>query len=414
VIVRWATRFPSGGTPDPFVMRVLRPIGGWLTGVLTSPQLMPASDGSITELDRPTNMPVRAGDLIGVDLDEGEEVGIAPHATFDSESSLFTPLLSDGKTRAPTDSGPDDFELLFNARIEPDADRDGYGDETQDRCPELAAEHRLHCRGPTVRLDLPSTSVPFPVVAGSGFRLGVSVRNSERFEYRNVSLTITLPPELSIVSVSTPCRTRPHGGTCPLGTVSGGGSIDLAVNLRATRPGGLPCLLDPPLPCVAVAAQANWTASDTRPATASTLVRILADGACANRLAEYRSGDDRLTGTLAGDRMLGTARHDTFVGGAGDDCLLGRNGNDVLRAGAGRDRLSGGLGPDRLFGDTGSDHLTGGPGRDRIEGGPGKDVIRAVDGRRDLVRCGPGHDRARIDAVDSVARCERVRRARRR
>ena len=34
------------------------------------------------------------------------------------------------------DSGSYDYELLYNASIEPDTDRDGFGDVTQDACPE--------------------------------------------------------------------------------------------------------------------------------------------------------------------------------------------------------------------------------------------------------------------------------------
>jgi hypothetical protein len=94
---------------------------------------------------------------------------------------------------------------------------------------------------------------------------------------------------------------------------------------------------------------------------------------------------------------------DVLVGGAGADLLLGRGGADVLRGLAGNDRLAGGRGDDLL---------AGGSGLDRLEGGPGDDVLRARDGRRDAVVCGPGRDRVVADTLDRIAvGCERVARA---
>ncbi|HKG36596.1 MAG TPA: hypothetical protein VKA89_09185, partial [Solirubrobacterales bacterium] len=114
-------------------------------------------------------------------------------------------------------------------------------------------------------------------------------------------------------------------------------------------------------------------------------------GRCANRKAGG-PGPDRLRGTRFGDR------------------LLGRGGGDSLRGFGGRDCLNGGRGRDRLRGGKGADLLRGGPGRDVSRGGPGRDVLRARDGRPDLVDCGRGRDRARVDREDVVRRCERVRR----
>jgi hypothetical protein len=408
VIVRWEMR--SLGFPDPLEMRVLRPApGGQLTGVRTSAVFSTSSDGSVTGLR--TNMPVQAGDLIGVDLDDGEQVAIHSHATFDSESSVFAPYLADGVTRAPTDTGADDFELLFNARIEPDADRDGYGDETQDRCPEAAPEHSHRCIGPRLLIGAPPLSPPPVVVAGEDFRLHVSLRNWDRSAtYTNVVLGIALPPEVEAGVPPPPCRLESTRITCFLGTVTTGTEIGIDLPFRAGRPGTAKCVLDRRYPCAVIGAEANWGPPGTRPRSAHTEVRVLARGACANRLARYRTAEDRLVGTFAGDRMLGGARDDIFLGDAGNDCLFGRKGNDILRAGSGRDRLSGGPGLDAIYGDAGRDRLAGGAGRDRLDGGLGNDVVNAVDRKLDLVRCGPGRDRARVDAADSVAGCERVRR----
>ena len=103
----------------------------------------------------------------------------------------------------------------------------------------------------------------------------------------------------------------------------------------------------------------------------------------------------------------GSAGPNVLVGGPLGDRLFGLAGNDLLRGRAGNDRLDGGRGRDRVFGDNGADLLIGGPGRDRLVGGRGGDRIRARDGERDVIDCGPGRDRVSADRVDRVGRsCE--------
>jgi hypothetical protein len=101
------------------------------------------------------------------------------------------------------------------------------------------------------------------------------------------------------------------------------------------------------------------------------------------------------SGTAKADRMSGTAGNDVLYGLGGADVLLGLRGNDVLNGGRGADVLDGGPGADRLF------------------GGPGNDTLRARDGRRDFVDCGPGRDSAIVDRLDRVSGCEVVKRPKR-
>lgn len=124
----------------------------------------------------------------------------------------------------------------------------------------------------------------------------------------------------------------------------------------------------------------------------------LGPGGCANEL-RGTGGGDRLKGTGAGDLVFGLGGDDLIRGLAGGDCLVGDDGDDRLRGGGGADRLTGGAGADRL---------RGGGGVNRYDAGPGSDVVDAVNGRRELVSCGGGEDRARVDRVDSVGGCERV------
>jgi hypothetical protein len=106
---------------------------------------------------------------------------------------------------------------------------------------------------------------------------------------------------------------------------------------------------------------------------------------------------------VASRTLAGNARANRITGTAGADLIYGLGGNDTL---------NGGKGNDVLYGGTGNDTLVGGLGRDRLFGGPGNDVLRARDGRRDVVDCGPGRDVAYVDRLDRVSGCEKVVRKR--
>jgi Ca2+-binding RTX toxin-like protein len=100
-----------------------------------------------------------------------------------------------------------------------------------------------------------------------------------------------------------------------------------------------------------------------------------------------------------GRRIVGTRGNDYLVGGPYDDVIYGLGGNDTIHGGAGYDTIYGGAG---------NDVLDGGPGRDHIYGGPGSDTILAADNEPDVIDCGPGNDKATVDAFDVTKNCEDV------
>jgi Ca2+-binding RTX toxin-like protein len=126
----------------------------------------------------------------------------------------------------------------------------------------------------------------------------------------------------------------------------------------------------------------------------------LAPGGCARRRV----------GTASGETLNGTPGHDLILGLGGFDLLRGRSGHDCLIGGTGADRLFGNGGRDRLTGGRGDDLLVGGRGVNRYDAGAGRDRVQAANGRAELVSCGTGRDRARVDRRDRVRNCERVTR----
>jgi hypothetical protein len=406
VIVGWTAQVPSGH--GIIGLRALRPVAGGALASVGAPRLVfPEPHGRVATSAR---VLVRKGDLIAVDLDDGEEIGVAPHASVDSASHSFFPQLGASETRPPSQTDSDDFEMLFNAIVEPDADRDGYGDETQDDCPQLA-ETRNRCLG-TASLGVsasgqgtqPKTQTAI-VLAGERARVTASV-GSFANRLPNVVVTFTLEPELRAVAASAPggCTIAAQRVICTVGQVAARKSGAATIELQALRPGKHRFFPgSPPLTKFDVTA----TTGLPRDVPArSGHIRVLATGSCANP-NEITDFDPE---SFGGDRLVGGPDIDRVNGLGGGDCIFGKGHDDRLGGGDGDDRLVGGPGDDILRGEGWDDVLIGGPGRDRLEGGADDDRIAAVDRERDLVRCGSGRDRATVDTVDSVSGCERVKR----
>jgi Ca2+-binding RTX toxin-like protein len=137
VVVRWRVRGGSG----ELGFRVLDEGANddVATGAGTDTETLPGAppgDPAVRTFD--ARLPIGAGDRIGVDHADNASVG-ARSTTAGATVDQWNPRLPDGTTR--TAEGPDtNAELLLNADIEPDQDRDGLGDETQDPYPHLAGD----------------------------------------------------------------------------------------------------------------------------------------------------------------------------------------------------------------------------------------------------------------------------------
>ena len=129
VVVRYRVQFGSWGTVR---LRILRPSGGGAFSVVGSGTPQPI--GTVfDEVLRPfdARVPISPGDRIGIDADYSARMTTIAGATI----SYWAPIKSESDpASAPTALGGSSHALAFNADIEPDADRDVFGDETQDQC----------------------------------------------------------------------------------------------------------------------------------------------------------------------------------------------------------------------------------------------------------------------------------------
>jgi Ca2+-binding RTX toxin-like protein len=123
-------------------------------------------------------------------------------------------------------------------------------------------------------------------------------------------------------------------------------------------------------------------------------------------------GNDKLDGGDGNDSVFGAGGKDKLTGGTGKDKLSGGDGNDTLGGGDGNDTLDGGKGNDKLDGGKGNDKLTGGAGINKYTGGDGNDSVNARNGKKETIDCGGGKkDSATVDKADVVKSCETVKRA---
>jgi uncharacterized repeat protein (TIGR01451 family) len=340
----------------------------------------------------PTQIPVATGDKFGM------KVLGNPVMTYTGVGADNVGFIADGAqgdTVSESFSGSGRMNLA--ATLEPDADGDGFGDETQDQCPSEVSTH-----GSCADLAIEVRATPQPVLRGGTIAYTVTVRNtSTTVGARNVTARLSVPPSNPLLprTVSTAaCSTgvSPSGDFmgCDFGNLGPGASSSVTVSSSA-----------PDLGRIQVGASVSHSAVDPNPsnnaASATTDVTYDAVRHCAAaNLSVGTDGNDRLTATKFSDPIYSGKGNDVVFGLGGNDCIFAEAGNDRVNAGAGNDRVDGGPGRDRIL---------GGSGRDRIFGRAGNDRIDASDRTHDTVDCGPGRDTVIARRGDRLRHCERVR-----
>jgi hypothetical protein len=133
VITRWSIDNLTGIAPgaSPQALQVYRRDGALSFNLVAQTGETPLAAGLNTI---PTRLPVQAGDRLGIH-------GATTTMYCDSESesdviAFFEGSLQPGETQLFQLDKP--FRIPVRAVIEPDADNDGFGDETQDACPQSA------------------------------------------------------------------------------------------------------------------------------------------------------------------------------------------------------------------------------------------------------------------------------------
>jgi hypothetical protein len=150
VITRWRVRGGSAG--GTFALRVIRQTGASdFVAVGTS---APGDVVAGTENSFATRLPIRSGESIGLDIPGAANTPAVSTVTGQPAGTGFAayvPRLVDNAAAVPPLGVVAGELALVNADVEADADKDGFGDETQDLCPTDATKQG-DCAAPSADL----------------------------------------------------------------------------------------------------------------------------------------------------------------------------------------------------------------------------------------------------------------------
>jgi hypothetical protein len=199
VVVRWRVRTGLGSVAQPAQLRVVRRDPGLRSVAESAPVTLP---GGPAVAEFATRLPIAAGDGIGIDCCSLEPAVISRPLDTAVALSVFPPL-----SRPSAFVTTEDEEVTLNADIEPDADRDGFGDETQDGCPAGAAT-----AGPCpVAAPVPVQPVAAPAPAPRLTGLALAPRAFRR----STTVSFTLSEAASVTfSFARTLPGRRAGGRC--------------------------------------------------------------------------------------------------------------------------------------------------------------------------------------------------------
>jgi hypothetical protein len=138
VITSWSHK--ANVVPDRELgLRVFRPLGGTSYSLIGTSGVQVLAPSAVNTFA--TRIPVQAGDLLGLYVGNpgliisgGASCAYAALGNTVNYSTGFDPEPAVGSSVSLTPH-PTPYALNATAKLEPDADADGYGDETQDGCP---------------------------------------------------------------------------------------------------------------------------------------------------------------------------------------------------------------------------------------------------------------------------------------
>jgi hypothetical protein len=196
----------------------------------------------------PTRIPIEAGGYVGIAYQPSVTINKAPVSTGSTYQQLVNSV-PDG-TLAGGLLSPPAGELLYDADIEPDADHDGYGDITQDSCPEAGSVHDGTCpqKAPTSNPPAPKPKAKTPRISSvkpdkkGGYEVKVRTQQAGTI---TAKLTGKLKPKGKAVKLGKlVTKQTPRAGTYTLALKPPKAARELKVKAKLTvtlsAPGFLP------------------------------------------------------------------------------------------------------------------------------------------------------------------------------
>jgi hypothetical protein len=142
VIVRWGTS-PSDADTTTARLRVLHAVSTgpfiWV-GDRTGPtEVFTIPSHTNIFFDLKPGLPISQDDYIGMDTNSASGDVTTLRPSTGSYHDFFQSPLADGAAGQAASGSTANEAVYLQATVEPDADGDGFGDETQDKCPGVSA-----------------------------------------------------------------------------------------------------------------------------------------------------------------------------------------------------------------------------------------------------------------------------------
>jgi Domain of unknown function DUF11 len=239
VITSW-THNARAGAGQMLAMKVFRKIADPTTYMVVGHDGPRALAGGAVNGPFLTRIPVLAGDLLG--LNNANASASVPNAcAFSTAGNTFifrNGDLADNQSGAMGGTQPN-YRINISAVVESDADQDGFGDDTQDRCPGVAGTVN-GC--PQADFAVSETASPNPSPVHGRFSYLVQVRNNGPSTVPAGMATVadTVGPSVVLLSASSPGGACTLGAIvrCPVAALAPGASNTITLTVRADTEGG--------------------------------------------------------------------------------------------------------------------------------------------------------------------------------
>lgn len=222
-------RTASGTANETVSLKVVRPSSNSI--LFTTAPLTLATAGAVVSVD--VRVPVEQGDTLGFWLGTDDVACAIPATPSDTYSAVVLSADQGVGPIAGSILSTSGARLAVAARVEADADGDGFGDESQDSCPADAAVTSGPC---VVDATLTAGPVPASIEVGDIAVIDASATNPSTGTLRGATIAAALPPGLATVFASPRSCTLGAGFSCVLGDFTAG-SREAALVVRGTRPG---------------------------------------------------------------------------------------------------------------------------------------------------------------------------------
>lgn len=214
------------------VLEVLRGAPPTYSLIGQTPVLL--GDPGLSPVGADVRIPVHSGDVLGYSTTTGAYCARSTGVATDqiAVTSMNPMYVADGSPITYSSSAPN-YVPNVAATLEPDADGDGYGDDSQDSCPADPAIHSGSC---TTDVALTQTASPTTAQVGDLVPLTLTATN---LAGATAAITVTdvLPAGMTAVAAGGGTCTIGATVTCQIGSLAVGASTTVIVVARATAVG---------------------------------------------------------------------------------------------------------------------------------------------------------------------------------